>query len=331
LALAALAGPSASAQNIAEVASGNEAFSTLVTALSKADLVAAVAGDGPFTVFAPTNDAFAKLDKATLSDLLKPENKPALTQVLTYHVVPGRLTAADLLKAGTVTTLQGQPVTISYAAGSLKANDSIITTIDIPASNGVIHVIDTVLIPARQSAPASVFPAPGPEAARDLIERAVKRGVPLFNDGEIEACIGIYAITARAIISLGADNVPDSVVQNLRTAIDEANAEMNSRERAWILRRALDRASDDLAQGMNGERHSKATPRKRKAQNDEAHTDAARAFNDMEDAFAGMEEEFAKAFEGMDEEFAKAFEGMEEEFARAFEGMDEEFARAFGR
>ncbi len=123
------------------VAAGN--FKTLAAALTAADLVATLKGKGPFTVFAPTDEAFAKIPKADLDALLKDKTK--LAAVLTYHVVPGRVMAADV-KAGQVKTVQGSDITISTTGGVSVNNAKVIKT-DIAASNGVIHVIDTVIMP----------------------------------------------------------------------------------------------------------------------------------------------------------------------------------------
>lgn len=129
---------------IVDIAVGNPDFSTLVAALKKADLVGALQGEGPFTVFAPTNDAFAKLPKEAVEALLADKEK--LTQVLTYHVIPSRVLAADVVNLSEATTLQGSNVAISTENG-VQINASNVVSTDIKASNGVIHVIDTVLMP----------------------------------------------------------------------------------------------------------------------------------------------------------------------------------------
>jgi uncharacterized surface protein with fasciclin (FAS1) repeats len=119
-------------------------FKTLVTALTEADLVDTLKGEGPFTVFAPTDEAFAKLPAGSLEGLLKDKEK--LASVLTYHVVPGKVTAAQV-KPGEVTTVQGQPLTVSTKGGNVMVNNAKVIKTDIAASNGVIHVIDTVILP----------------------------------------------------------------------------------------------------------------------------------------------------------------------------------------
>ena len=155
----ALSNQATAQKTIVDVAVGNEDFSTLVTALKAADLVGALQGDGPFTVFAPTNDAFAKIDSKTLNSLLEAKNKKALANILTYHVIPGKLTAADVVAAlkkgkGTVElkALNGQVLTVMQKDGKiwlkdLNGNYSEIVATDVMGSNGVIHVINTVVMP----------------------------------------------------------------------------------------------------------------------------------------------------------------------------------------
>tara|TARA_X000000368_G_scaffold336410_1_gene274035 strand:- start:122 stop:622 length:501 start_codon:yes stop_codon:yes gene_type:complete len=150
---------SISAQTVVDAAVSNKDFSTLVTALKAADLVGALSGEGPFTVFAPNNDAFSKIDAGTLGDLLKPENVKALSNILTYHVVSGKLMASDVvnaLKSGNgkvdLTALNGQTITAISKGGKIYLEDSqgnmseIIAT-DVAGSNGVIHVISSVVMP----------------------------------------------------------------------------------------------------------------------------------------------------------------------------------------
>ncbi len=133
----------AKAADIVDTALSAGSFKTLVTAVQAAGLVDTLKGPGPFTVFAPTDEAFAKIPKETLEGLLK--DKAALTKVLTYHVVPGKVMAADV-KAGEVKTVQGSALTVSTMGGVKVDNAKVIKT-DVVASNGVIHVIDTVIMP----------------------------------------------------------------------------------------------------------------------------------------------------------------------------------------
>jgi uncharacterized surface protein with fasciclin (FAS1) repeats len=126
-------------------------FTTLAKALGAAGLLETLKGDGPFTVFAPTDAAFAKLPGATVTDLLKPENKDKLTDILTYHVVAGRVTAKDVVKLTQADALNGKQLQVD-ARNGVKINDATVTTADVEASNGVIHIIDSVLLPPAATA-----------------------------------------------------------------------------------------------------------------------------------------------------------------------------------
>lgn len=147
-------------KNIVEIAAGDDRFETLVTALQAAGLVETLQGEGPFTVFAPTDDAFAALPAGTLDALLA--DKEALTKVLTYHVVAGNVMAADVvgLNGQEVATVQGENVTVKVDGGNVMINDANVIITDIQASNGVIHVLDKVILPptvaAAMAAPATM-------------------------------------------------------------------------------------------------------------------------------------------------------------------------------
>lgn len=134
-------------KDIVDVAVGNGSFNTLVAAVKAGGLVDTLKGEGPFTVFAPTDEAFAKLPDGTVDMLLKPENKDKLVAVLTYHVVAGKVMAADVMKIDKATTIQGQNVMVSVKDGTVMINNAKVIAADVEASNGVIHVIDTVLLP----------------------------------------------------------------------------------------------------------------------------------------------------------------------------------------
>ena len=134
-------------KNVVEIAAGNEDFTTLVAAVTAAGLAETLSGDGPFTIFAPTNEAFAKLPAGTVEDLLKPENKAKLAAILTYHVVPGKVMAADVAGLSKATTVQGGDVSIKSKRDTVTINGAKVTATDIVGSNGVIHVIDTVILP----------------------------------------------------------------------------------------------------------------------------------------------------------------------------------------
>ncbi|MEM6889026.1 MAG: fasciclin domain-containing protein [Pseudomonadota bacterium] len=149
-AAAALAGTTAFAgsqsKDIVDTAVSAGSFETLVAAVSAAGLVDTLKGDGPFTVFAPTDEAFAALPEGTVETLLLPENKDQLTAILTYHVVAGKVMSTDLSDGMTATTVQGGDLTVDLSDG-VKINQASVVSADVETSNGVIHVVDTVILP----------------------------------------------------------------------------------------------------------------------------------------------------------------------------------------
>ncbi|MEY3393032.1 MAG: hypothetical protein RLZZ322_1881 [Verrucomicrobiota bacterium] len=134
--------------NIVETAVANGSFKTLVAAVTAADLVATLSGPGPFTVFAPVDAAFAALPAGTVESLVSPENKGKLTGILTYHVVAGKVLSSDLSDGMKAKTVNGAEITITIADGKVKVNGAQVVLADVATSNGVIHVIDGVLLPA---------------------------------------------------------------------------------------------------------------------------------------------------------------------------------------
>jgi uncharacterized surface protein with fasciclin (FAS1) repeats len=137
----------AQSKDIVETAVAAGSFKTLAKALQAADLVTTLKGAGPFTVFAPTDEAFAKLPAGTLEDLLRPENKAKLQRILTYHVVPGKVMASDVVKMQSAKAVSGDTLSIASRDGSVTVDKAHVVKTDIAASNGVIHVIDTVILP----------------------------------------------------------------------------------------------------------------------------------------------------------------------------------------
>ena len=133
-------------KTVVDIAAGNEDFSTLVAAVKAAGLVEALSSDGPFTIFAPTNDAFKKLPSGTVETLLKPENKEQLASILKYHVVSGKVMATDV-KAGEVATLNGKKIAIKITDGKVMIDGATVIKTDLVGANGVIHVIDSVVLP----------------------------------------------------------------------------------------------------------------------------------------------------------------------------------------
>jgi uncharacterized surface protein with fasciclin (FAS1) repeats len=149
IAIAAAVVPARAQQpkDIVDTAVAAGSFTTLAKALTAADLVATLKGPGPFTVFAPTDEAFAKLPPGALDNLLKPENKAMLKRVLTYHVVPGKVMAADVVKVSSAKAVSGDSLSVNASGGAVMVDKARVVKTDIAASNGVIHVIDTVLLP----------------------------------------------------------------------------------------------------------------------------------------------------------------------------------------
>ncbi len=139
--------PAAPTKDIVDTAVAAGQFKTLAAALQAADLVDTLKGKGPYTVVAPTDAAFAKLPAGTVETLLKPENKQKLISVLTYHVVPGNVKAADVVKLTSAKTVNGQSVKIDAKGGTVKVDGATVVTPDVAASNGTIHVIDAVILP----------------------------------------------------------------------------------------------------------------------------------------------------------------------------------------
>ena len=179
-AVPALAAPSNQAEmDIVDTAVANGSFTTLVTAIEAAGLVDTLKGEGPFTVFAPTDDAFAALPEGTIPALL--EDIPTLTDILLYHVVPGKVMAADVVTLSSADTVLGEPVTITVDGDKVMVNDAQVIITDVEASNGVIHVIDAVLIPPAEE-PAEL-PETGVDSTANLILALFAIGVGLVMVG----------------------------------------------------------------------------------------------------------------------------------------------------
>ena len=232
----ASAEPVKSGNNLVEVAKASGGFKTLLAAATAADLVGVLSGEGPLTVLAPTDEAFAKLPSGTVETLLKPENREQLVGILKNHVIAGRVTLAKALEAREASSLQGSKIVFKFEDGRVRVGPSTLTKADIAASNGVIHVIDQVLIPARTKT--------GALNAAGLIELAIERGVPIFNHGDLAGCAALYEVTAEALRTLS--SVPEASRKVLAKALQEARLEKSPRQRAWILRAALDQTLASL-------------------------------------------------------------------------------------
>ncbi len=205
-------------------------FEVLVAAINQADLVTTLRGEGPFTVFAPTDAAFAALPAGAVADLLKPKNQAALQRVLMTHVVAGRVLASALRPVATIKTASGARFAVGVRIG--KAN---VVQADIQCANGIIHVIDAVLLPpAKQQEPLD---------ASKVIAAAIDKGAPLFNAGDVEACVAVYLAAAQRLAN--DSGVADLARWNLAQAIEHAPADAT--KRAWALRHAFDRVLEDSA------------------------------------------------------------------------------------
>lgn len=227
---------------ISEIASATAALSTLVTAVSTAGLVEQLGPEnGPWTVFAPVNSAFESLPDGVLEALLEPENRQTLIAVLGLHVVPGRLEASDLLAARRSNTLLGEAIEFSIDGGKLRVGEANIIASDIQAGNGVVHLIDAVLLP-RQSEEKQPSSMPANERAARILARAIDRGAPLFNAGQHAGCASVYELTARTLVAFGRDELDGRVIARLERGIAEADAQPDWVEKAWAYRRAFDDA-----------------------------------------------------------------------------------------
>lgn len=211
-------------KTIPATAAAAGSFSTLLAAAKAAGLADVLAGEGPFTVFAPTDDAFKKLPKGTVDALLMPENKQKLVDILKYHVVAGRVYSDAALKAKNAKTLQSASISIGVKDGVAMVNDAKLVATDLDASNGVIHVIDTVLMPPPSNADA-----------RDVITRAIAQGAPLFNAGHHAACADVYEHTLTSLMS-----TQPGMRHQMAAALTSARAHTCPTQRAWTLRHAMD-------------------------------------------------------------------------------------------
>ncbi len=246
LALAAAITPAAAQHGargatIPQVARTAGQFGTLLAAVDAAGLTETLLGRGPFTLFAPTDEAFNRLPNGTVKDLLKPENREKLRTILKYHVIAGRVTAAQASAVRSAETVAGQSVRISANGDDLRINDATVRIADIPASNGIIHVIDRVLIPGDARASTTGTPL-------DVVDLAIDRGVPFFNNGQADVTVALYEVATTALIS-PTSGVSDDVRQTLRKGL--ADTRGSARDRAWTLRNGLDDARRELQARMS--------------------------------------------------------------------------------
>ena len=235
-----------SGENIVETAASAGQFETLLAAATAAGLAPALADDGPFTVFAPTDEAFGALPAGTVETLLREENRDQLARILQFHVVSGRVGSEALEDGASLETLAGPQMTFTASEQGFTVEGARIVATDIEASNGTVHVIDRVIMPPQRMSRAG---------AGQLIERAVARGVPMFNHGNAEGTVAVYTSAAERLmtsadLSLGERN---RLERGLRASRHSASAS----ESAWQLRYAL----DDVMASLHGSNSGPATAR----------------------------------------------------------------------
>ncbi len=223
-----------SSDNIVATADKAGDFKTLLAAADAAGLVPALSGKGPLTVFAPTDEAFAKLPEGTVASLLKPENKKKLADILKYHVVAGRVYSEDALAAKQAATLQGANLRITVSGGGAKVNEAGLVATDIDASNGVIHVIDRVILPPASN---KLSAADG----RQMIRNAIARGAALYNAGHHSDCADLYMETMSTMVN-SEHQMPSNVVASMEQVLAQAEHTSCATQRSWTLRHGLDNA-----------------------------------------------------------------------------------------
>ncbi|MDG2125704.1 MAG: CIA30 family protein, partial [Verrucomicrobiales bacterium] len=231
--------PPEPANDIGSVAKKAGVFGTLLAAVEAAGLADTLAGAGPVTVLAPTDEAFAKLPDGTVENLLKKENRKQLQAVLAYHAIPGLVSAGDALNAGEAVTLNGASVEFGIVDGVLKANAATVQTADIAADNGVIHIIDRVLLPPSDEKSETEEEVVGKKMRpADRIVSAIERGVPMFNRGDAAECAAVYR---ECLADLCEDESVDAGLRKaVRRLMTQAKAADTDVERAWLYRGGLD-------------------------------------------------------------------------------------------
>jgi uncharacterized surface protein with fasciclin (FAS1) repeats len=215
--------------NIVETAAEAGQFETLLAAATAAGLAPALSSEGPFTVFAPTDEAFGVLPAGTVANLLKEENRDQLANILKFHVVAGRVGSDSLADGATLETLAGPRVTFTKTEQGFAIENARIVATDIDASNGVVHVIDRVILPPERMSRRQ---------AERSISRAIARGVPMFNHGNAHGTVGVYADVARTLVSSAELSTAER--NRLQRGLDASDHSASASDSAWQLRYALD-------------------------------------------------------------------------------------------
>lgn len=222
-------------QDIVDTAAAAGTFETLIAAAKAAGLAGALKGDGPLTVFAPTDDAFGALPAGTIETLLKPENKDQLATILKYHVIAGKVGSGALADGARLETLAGIDAVVTQTEQGFNIENARIVATDIDASNGVVHVIDRVILPPAQMSRAD---------AAGVIQQAIDRGVPMFNHGNAQGTVAVYTTVAERLMREGSLSAEERA--RLEVGLMEAANSHNARTSAWQLRYALDDVNASL-------------------------------------------------------------------------------------
>ena len=221
--------------DIVETAANAGTFNTLIAAAKAAGLVDALKGDGPITVFAPTDDAFSALPAGTIDSLLKPENKDQLATILKFHVIAGKIGSVALADGAILETLAGIDANISQTEGGFNIENARIVATDIDASNGIVHVIDRVILPPAQMSRSD---------SAKIIGMAIDRGVPMFNHGNAEGTAAVYTAATEKLIQFGGLSGEERA--RLRMGLKASDAARSASTSAWELRYALDDVNASL-------------------------------------------------------------------------------------
>ena len=228
--------------SIPATAKASGKFNTLLAAVGASGLADVLSGPGPFTVFAPTDEAFAALPEGTVESLLEPENKQKLIDILKYHVVSGRVYDNDAIKARQAKTLLGRAIDIKFNADGIRINDSNVVAKNVDTSNGVIHIIDAVLLPREMTR----------TSAMNLIRNSINRGAPVYNSGHHSRCCEIYMETMSSLMDTGIQNLDDHTLSMMQTTLRNARNTHSSTDRAWVLRRGIDSVYTRLSRMPEG-------------------------------------------------------------------------------
>ena len=225
--------------NVVEIAANSPEFTTLVAAVKAADLATALTAEGPFTIFAPSNSAFGRIDGSVLNSLLNEPGTPALKEILLHHVVAGNVTADKLKDQDVLTTLAGTTLSVTIVNDRVLINDAAVTEANISGSNGLIHKIDRVILPPIQENPIET-----------LLYATIERGVSLYNNGMEGACADVYATALDAVLLLGTSNFDAQMKKDLSPSVQQAAMVTDHSSRAWAYRRIIDHILSSM-QGMS--------------------------------------------------------------------------------